>query len=61
MARRRWLATVLAYMTLEMGALFGVPIRPAQIEEMTRLLNQTQVVYVEEDDNGGDPPDPPDG
>jgi hypothetical protein len=61
MARRRRFATVLAYLTLEFAALLGAPIRPEQIEEMTRLLNRTQVVYVEEDDNGGDPPGTPDG
>lgn len=59
MARRNRLATVFAYLTLELAALLGAPVRPEQIEEMTRLLNQTQVVYVEEEDNGGDPPDPP--
>ena len=59
MARRRKLATVFAYLTLECAALLGAPIRPEQIEEITRLLNQTQVVQVKEDDGGGDPPVPP--
>lgn len=45
MARRRRLATILAYLTLEVGALVGVPVRLDQIEEMTRLLNRTQVTW----------------
>lgn len=60
MARRRWLATALAYLTLEIGALLGVPVRLDQIEEMTRLLNQTQVTMTVDRDAGGDPPRPDD-
>ena len=56
MLRGRKLATILAYLTLEWGALFGVPVRLDQIEEMTRLLNQTQVAGIELRDQGGDPP-----
>jgi hypothetical protein len=58
MAGRRWLATVLAYLTLELGSLLGVPVRLDQIEEMTRLLNQTLVTRVERRESGGDPPIP---
>lgn len=56
MERKKRLATILAYMTLEMGALLGVPIRLDEIEEMTRLLTRTAVVQVEREDAGGDPP-----
>jgi len=56
MARKHRLATILAYLTLEMGAMFGVPVRLDQIEEMTRLLNQSQVVQTMREDAGGDPP-----
>ena len=59
MVRRRRLATVLAYLTLELGALLGVPIRLDQIEEMSRLLNQTVASGVEPRGGGGAPP--PDG
>ena len=57
MAKKRRLATILTYLTLEMGALLGVPVRLDQIEEMTRLMNQVQVVAVMREDAGGDPPD----
>jgi hypothetical protein len=60
MARKRWLATVFTYLMLEVGALMGAPVRPEQIEEITRLLSQTVVTEVVERDAGGDPPDPSD-
>ena len=56
MAKKRRLATLLTYLTLELGALLGVPLRLDQIEEMTRLLNRTQVTEVAREDAGGDPP-----
>lgn len=56
MLRGRKLATIFAYLMLEWGALFGVPVRVDQIEEMTRLLNQTQAAVVQVRDQGGDPP-----
>jgi hypothetical protein len=56
MAKKRRLATILTYLTLEMGALLGVPVRLDQIEEMTRLMNQVQVVLVVKDEENGDPP-----
>ena len=44
---------------LEVGALAGAPIRPDDIENLTRLMHSTQVVQVvrREDDGDGDPPD----
>ena len=60
MVRRRKLATVLAYLTLELGALLGVPVRLDQIEEMGRLLSQTVATQVQRRDDGGDPPPDPD-
>lgn len=57
MLRGRKFATILAYLTLEWAALFGVPVRLDQVEEMTRLLNQTRAAGVELRDQGsGDPP-----
>ncbi len=60
MARKRWLATVFTYLMLEVGALLGAPLRPEQIQEITRLLNKTLVTEVAQRDDGGDPPDRPD-
>jgi hypothetical protein len=56
MAKKRRLATILTYLTLEIGAMMGVPIRPEQIEELTRALNGTQVVHVVREEESGDPP-----
>jgi hypothetical protein len=60
MACKRWLATVFTYLMLEAGALLGAPVRPEQIEEITRLLSKTLVTEVVRRDAGGDPPDPSD-
>ena len=56
MLRGRKMATVLAYLTLELAALLGVPVRVDEIEEMARLLNQTRAVGVERRKEAGDPP-----
>lgn len=56
MLRKRKFATILAYLTIELGALFGVPVRLDQIEEMARLINQTRVVGAEVREQGGEPP-----
>lgn len=56
MPKKRRLATIFTYLTLELGAMLGVPVRLDQIEEMTRLLTQTQVVCVVKDEASGDPP-----
>ena len=56
MARRRKLATVLAYLTLELGALLGVPVRLDQIQEMGRLLNGTVSARIERRNGGDGPP-----
>lgn len=60
MARKRWLATIFTYLMLQVGALLGAPVRPEQIQEITRLLSQTVVTEVVKRDAGGDPPDPTD-
>jgi hypothetical protein len=56
MAKKRRLATILTYLTLELGAMMGVPVRLDQIEEMTRLMNRVQVVQIVKDEASGDPP-----
>jgi hypothetical protein len=62
-AWRRRLAQLLIYVMLEAGALAGVPMRPEEIEDLTRLMTGTKVVKVVrgEEDGDGDPPlDEPD-
>jgi len=56
MAKRRLLATLFTYLALELGVALGLPLRPEQIEELTRVLNQTQVVCVVKDEESGEPP-----
>ena len=61
MVRGRKLAVALAYLTLHLGTLLGVPVRLDQIEEVGRLLNRTAVTEVRRRNDGGDPPPDPDG
>lgn len=58
MAQRRWLTKVLVFVMLEAGALIGVPMRPDQIEDLTRLMNGTRLEQVVRRENDGDD-DPP--
>lgn len=58
MAKRGWLAKILMFVVLEAGALLGVPMRPDQIEDLTRLMNETLVEHVVRRENDGDD-DPP--
>jgi hypothetical protein len=41
-----------------MASLSGVRMRPEEIEELMRTMNQPKIVrkFAEEDDKGGDPP-----
>lgn len=57
MAQRRWLAKMLMFLALEVGALVGVPLRPDDIEQISRLMHRTVAVEVLERDDEGDPPD----
>ncbi len=61
MLRKRKFATMLVYLTLELGALFGVPVRLDQIEEMARLINQTRAAVVSVREQDGEPPPDQDG
>jgi hypothetical protein len=54
--KRGWFAKLLIYMVLELGALTGVPMRPDQIVEMTRLLNNARGVEAVQREGEGDPP-----
>jgi len=58
LANQGLLAKLLLYLTLELGALVGVPMRADEIEELTRLMNGTQVVRLVEREPDGDPPEP---
>ena len=59
--RKSRLKTLAMYMILEFGALIGVPMRPDEIERMTRQLNNAVALVAEERerDDAGDPPEPP--
>lgn len=41
MARKNFIAKIVLYAVIEMGALMGVPVRPDEIEELTRRLQGT--------------------
>lgn len=51
--------TISLYMILELSALLGVPMRPDDVERMTRQLNNAVVLVEEEGERNGDPPEPP--
>ncbi len=58
--KRNLLAKFFLYAMLEVGALAGAPIRPDDIENLTRAMSGTQVVQVARRENDGDG-DPPEG
>lgn len=52
------LAKILIYTVLEFGALLGVPIRPDDIEELARRMNNVvEEAARPEEDPSGDPPE----
>jgi len=50
------LRVLVACLTLEAGVLFGMPMRPEQIEELMHQMNQPKLAHVlkEEDESGDD-------
>lgn len=58
MGKRSWIRTVSLYLILEVGSLLGVPMRPEDIEQLTRQLNDAVSTEVDErqQDPSGDPP-----
>ena len=57
MSWKKKLRVLLACMTLEAGVLFGVPMRPEQIEELMHQMNQPKLAHVlKEEGESGDPP-----
>jgi hypothetical protein len=53
------LRVLLVCLTLEMGVLEGVPVRPDEIQELMDQMNQPKVAHVlpSENDEGDAPPD----
>lgn len=55
---KRTLAKILVYTVLELGSLLGVPIRPDDIEELARRMNNAvEEAARPEEDPSGDPPE----
>jgi ferredoxin len=54
---RSRLRTILVCSMLEFAALFGLPMRPEQIEELMRTMNQPKLAHViPDEDEDGEPP-----
>jgi hypothetical protein len=51
------LRTLVCCVTLEFGALFGIPMRPEQIRDLMQTLNQPKIAQTtpDESDNGDGP------
>ncbi|HXU45709.1 MAG TPA: hypothetical protein VN783_09290 [Thermoanaerobaculia bacterium] len=59
MAWKKLLAKIFLYGMLEIAALSGAPVRPDEIEALSRLMTATQVAEVlRQTDGDGDPPEP---
>jgi hypothetical protein len=60
MKRNRNLRALFLGLVLGMGSLFGMPMRPEEIEELMHATNQTRVCQIvrEEHDDAGEPPVP---
>ena len=55
MSWKKRLRVVFTCMTLEMGVLFGVPMRPDQIKELMHQMNQPKLAHVlKEEADGGE-------
>ena len=56
MSWKKNLRVLVACLTLEAGVLFGMPMRPEQIEELMHQMNQPKLAHVlkEEDESGDD-------
>ena len=57
MSLKRRLRTLACCGMLELGALFGMPMRPEQIQQFMQALNESKVTHVlPSEDESGDPP-----
>ena len=58
MSLKRRLRTIACCGMLEIGALFGMPMRPEQIQEFMEALNEQKVAHtLPSEDESGDPPE----
>jgi hypothetical protein len=57
---KRRLRTLACCGMLQVAALFGMPMRPEQIQEFMRMLNESKLAHTlpSEEESGGLPPDP---
>ena len=60
MSLKRRLRTLACCGMLQVAAMFGMPMRPEQIQEFMQMLNESKLAHTlpSEDDSGGLPPDP---
>ena len=58
MSLKRRLRTLACCGMLEIGDLFGMPMRPEQIQEFMQMLNEPKAAHVlPAEDESGEPPD----
>ena len=56
MSWKQRLRVLFACLTLEVGVMFGVPMRPEQIKELMHQMNQPALAHVlKEEDEAGEP------
>ncbi len=61
MSLKQRLRTILCCLTLEVGTLVGVPMRPEQIQDLMQTLNQPKVAQtIPDETDTGDGPAPGD-
>jgi hypothetical protein len=54
---KKRLRVLFACLALEAGVLFGVPMRPDEIEELMHQMNQPKVAHqLKQENEAGDPP-----
>lgn len=59
MSLKRRLRTLACCGMLEIGALFGMPMRPEQVQEFMAALSEQKVAHpLPSEDESGDPPGP---
>jgi hypothetical protein len=57
---RRRLRTVLCCSMLQIGAVFGMPMRPEEVQEFMQMLNESKLAHtLPSEDESSDPPAEP--
>ena len=57
MSLKRRLRTLACCGMLEIAAMFGIPMRPEQVQEFMQMLNESKVAHVlPSEDESGEPP-----